>query len=266
MSSLAKIRPSQSLLTRLRRGVGLLQGALLPSPCLLCGTSESQPQNRQLLCSDCELALPYLTRAEALCQCCALPLAGDSRYCGQCLNYPPAFSRSLIPFAYSYPLDSLIHRFKYRGHLTEGRALTNLLSEHLQACYREEMELSLPDLIIPAPLHWTRRLRRGFNQTEIMGWQLARELGIPLVSRLCRRARRTPAQKSLSRQQRQKNLRWAFELHKGAEERLKGRRLALLDDVVTTTSTARALSSLLIKAGAEEVQLWALARTPDHQG
>lgn len=263
MPSLAKAGFFKGLSKRLREGADFLQGVLLPSPCLLCGTCQSHYQHQQLLCGDCELALPYLTRAEALCQNCALPLVGNSPYCGQCLNYPPAFSRSLIPFAYSYPLDSLIHRFKYRHKLAEGRALTNLMGEYLQACYREEIDLRLPELIIPVPLHWTRRLGRGFNQTEVMGWQLARDLGIPLASRLCRRPRKTLAQKGLSREQRQKNLRHAFELRKGADEILKGRCIALLDDVVTTSSTARALSTLLIKAGAGEVQIWALARTPE---
>lgn len=259
MSSVANAAPYRRMLKRLREAADCLQNALLPSPCLLCGA----PQNHQLLCSDCALALPYLARAKALCQSCALPLTTDSHYCGQCLNYPPTFSRSLIPFAYCYPLDSLIHRFKYRQQLTEGQALADLLGEHLRACYREEAELSLPELIIPVPLHWTRRLRRGFNQTEIMGWQLARQLKIPLESRLCRRVRRTLAQKGLNREQRQKNLRQAFELRPGAEQILKDRCIALLDDVVTTTSTARALSALLFKAGAEEVQIWALARTPE---
>lgn len=251
------------LLNQLRVGANLLQDALLPSPCLLCGGSQSQ-QHHQLLCGDCALALPYLARAEALCHNCALPLATDSRYCGQCLNYPPAFSRSLIPFAYSYPLESLLHRFKYRQQLTEGRALTDLLEEYLQTCYREEPELNLPELIIPVPLHWTRRLRRGFNQTELMGRQLALGLGVPLDNGLCRRSRRSPPQQGLSREKRQKNLRGAFELRAGAEAVLKGRCIALLDDVVTTTSTARALSRVLVEAGAGEVQLWALARTPEH--
>ncbi len=263
MPSLAKADSYRGLLKRLREGAAFLQGVLLPSPCLLCGASQSHYQHRQLLCGDCELALPYLIRAEALCQTCALPLAGDSSYCGQCLNYPPAFSRSLIPFAYSYPLDSLIHRFKYRHQLTDGRALTSLLAEHLRACYQEDSKLRYPDLIIPVPLHWTRRLGRGFNQTEIMAWQLASELGIPADSRLCRRSRRTLAQRGLGREKRQKNLRRAFELSKGAEETLNGRCIALLDDVVTTSSTARALSALLIKAGANDVQIWALARTPE---
>lgn len=262
MPSVAQTAPLRRLLKKLRAGALVLQGAFLPSPCPLCGGSPGQHQ--QLLCSDCELALPYLTRAEALCQNCALPLTTDSGYCGQCLSYPPAFSRCLIPFAYIYPLDRLIHRYKYRRQLTEGRALTNLLAEHLRACYREENELRLPELIIPVPLHWTRRLARGFNQTEVMGWQLARELQIPIDSRLCKRRRRTLAQRGLSREKRRNNLHSAFELRLGGEALLKGRCIALLDDVVTTGSTARALSALLINAGAEEVQIWALARTPEH--
>ena len=125
--------------------------------------------------------------------------------------------------------------------------------------------LSLPELIVPVPLHWTRRWRRGFNQAEMLGWDLAQAMNIPLMTRLCRRTQRTPSQRGLSRTQRQQNLRNAFSLSRHAQTALEGKCVALLDDVVTTTSTVRALSTQLIEAGAAEVHVWAVARTPEQR-
>lgn len=236
-----------------------LASGLLPCHCLLCGAS----LGNTLLCADCELALPYLTGPH--CESCALPLNTESAYCGQCLHHPPAFSRALIPFRYAYPLDSLLHRFKYRRQLTQGRALAILWVDYLKDYYRQHPDRDFPDLLVPVPMHWSRRLLRGFNQTEIMGWDLAKALGLSHHSRLCRRRRRTPAQSGLTRKNRQHNLHNAFTLASGARATLDGRRVALLDDVVTTTSTTRALSQLLLAAGAADVQVWALARTPEQE-
>lgn len=158
----------------------------------------------------------------------------------------------------------MIHRFKYRHQLTQGRALAGLLAEYLLHSYDQQRELNLPELIVPVPLHWTRRWQRGFNQAEVLGWDLARVMNTPQLTRLCRRTRRTPPQRGLSRKERQQNLRHAFSLTRHARSALEGKCLALLDDVVTTTSTARTLSARLIEAGAAEVHVWALARTPEH--
>ena len=247
----------------LLRALGTLGNALLPCHCLLCDTR----LKTDLLCQDCQLALPYLHshRHAPTCQSCALPLNSQSRYCGQCLQNPPAFSRSLIPFRYDFPMDSMIHRFKYRRQLTQGKTLADLLAGYLSHTYDQQLEWSLPELIVPVPLHWTRRWQRGFNQTEMLGWDLARAMNTPLMTRLCRRAQRTPSQRGLSRKERQQNLRNAFSLTHHAQAALEGKCVALLDDVVTTTSTVRALSTRLIEAGAAEVHVWALARTPEQR-
>src|SRR5690625_6605120 len=81
----------------------------------------------------------------------------------------------------------MIHRFKYRRQLTHGKALADQLAEYLAHTYDQQRELSLPELIVPVPLHWTRRWKRGFNQAEMLGRDLAQVMNIPLVTRLCRR-------------------------------------------------------------------------------
>lgn len=239
--------------TRVRR----LFHHFLPTSCLLCGCS----LGTDLLCHACELMLPHLENQA--CHQCALPLATHADFCGQCLYKPPAFSRSVIPFVYQHPIDFLIHNFKYRRKLSYGRALAQLLADKISHDQHEHPD-TRPDLLLTVPLHWSRRWQRGFNQTEIIGKQLATQLHIPLLTHACRRRQPTPSQKGLSRAQRQRNLRGAFELRKDSQRLIDGKRVALLDDVVTTTATARELSKLLVKHGAADVQIWALARTPSH--
>jgi len=112
-------------------------------------------------------------------------------------------------------------------------------------------------------MHWQRRWQRGFNQTEILAHQLSNTLSIPVVH-ACLQPVRTPSQKELSRRDRHSNMRHRFAINPRTREQLHNAHIALIDDVVTTTTTVRTLSELLIKAGAKQVDVWALARTPDH--
>ncbi|ROQ21108.1 ComF family protein [Marinimicrobium koreense] len=230
----------------------------LPRSCLLC----SQP-GADLLCPGCEFDLPYLARHDHQCLTCALPLSVDSRYCGYCLQAPPDFERCRVLGIYDYPLDHLVHAFKYRHKLASGRALSGLLAGLLRAEREEEGEETWPELLVPVPMHWTRRLKRGFNQTELLAHDLGRALSLPVLSRVARRPQPTRAQQGLTRTARIHNLSHAFSLNPRTEKRLAGRRVALIDDVVTTTSTVRALSRLIREAGARSVEVWALARTPE---
>ena len=228
---------------------------ILPTHCLLCQATLFG----DLVCDGCLYGLPWLQQHEHSCRQCALALESSADFCGHCLNAPPAFSRTIIPFCYEYPVSALIHRFKYRGKLTPGKLLGNFLAEHIRHSATQADWLA-PDLLIPTPLHWARRWRRGFNQAEVLGQYVSRATGIPLQTALVRR-RRSLSQKVLSRAERQKNLREAFTLSANAQQKIIGKRIALIDDVVTTTATVREISKLLIDAGAQDVQVWALART-----
>lgn len=228
----------------------------LPSKCLLCAST--LPSG--LLCLGCQLDLPHLAHKN-LCRQCGLQIDSLSNFCGHCLHHPPAFDYSIIPFAYDYPLNGLIHQFKYRRHLTSGKLLAQLLGDHLKHCSQDHDTWRAPDLLIPAPMHWLKRWQRGFNQAEFLAQHIARELAIPLATKIVKRTHKTPAQKELTRAERQQNLRKAFAISAKNRAQINGKRIAIIDDVVTTTATARELSQLLIKAGAMNVQVWALART-----
>jgi ComF family protein len=233
-----------------------LTATFFPSQCLLCACT----LRGDLLCTNCQVDLPH-SYGQLLCQQCGISIESLSNFCGHCLHHPPAYSRSFIPFAYQYPLDHLIHAFKYRRNLTSGKLLGQMLADYLTHCAQEHEDWVVPELIIPAPMHWLRRWQRGFNQAEVLGHYVARELKLPLATHIIKRTHKTNAQKELSRTERQQNLRKAFSITEKNRIQINGKRIALIDDVVTTTATVRELSHLLVEAGAKDVQVWALART-----
>lgn len=222
----------------------------LPTPacCLFCGAHN---RFQATICSDCYRDLPWL---EPGCQRCARPLATseDTPFCGQCLATPPPFSVSVCCWHYRPPVASAIAGFKYRRRRAHGRTLALAMHERLVSAYFEE---PWPDRVTAIPLHWRRQFRRGFNQSEELAATVAGELGLryrPLLQRV----RATPPQQSLDARQRRRNLRGAFR----CRERLDGLSIALVDDVITTGSTATEAAHTLLRAGAAAVHVWALAR------
>jgi len=153
-------------------------------------------------------------------------------------------------------------RFKYQGDFVAGRALAYLLAQNLAHEYANRV---WPETLIPVPLHWCRRLYRGFNQAQWLAKAVLRELNtqfspseLPVLNtHLCRRTRYTPSQQGLSKDQRENNLNKAFIIK---SKSLEGHSFALIDDVVTTGSTAAAISHELMRVGAGEIALWAPTR------
>jgi ComF family protein len=207
------------------------------------------------LCIPCEGELPWLGQC---CRQCALPLAGTGPLCGRCLRDPPAFDCCMAACAYADPVSDWVHAGKYRGDFSRLAILAQLL--HRAVAMLEHP----PDLLVPMPLHWRRRWRRGFNQAEVLARGLARHprlqyLGLRVDSRLCRRVAATAPQQGLEARERHRNLRGAFR----CSDRLDGQSVAIVDDVVTTGASASELAATLKRAGAGEVQLWCCARTPE---
>jgi len=220
---------------------------VFPAACLLCGRAV----HRQVdLCGDCEALLPRNRRA---CLRCGSPVASPRPHCGFCLRNPWPMERCTALLRYEGAAVDLVTRFKYRGDLASGRTLSLLLASHLANTCTADL---LPELIIPVPLHWRRLLARGFNQSLEIAKVLARELELPLDDRCCRRVRPTLRQVGLNEQQRRRNLRGAF--HCSLAASLPGK-VAIVDDVVTSGTTAAELAKLLQRAGSR-VHLWCLAR------
>ncbi|MNU72908.1 DNA utilization protein GntX [compost metagenome] len=220
--------------------------------CLLC---DEAADGSTPICMACETDLPWLGDH---CECCALPLPAAGLTCGQCLNQPPAFERVIAPWTYSFPVDSLITRFKHSAKWPFGHLLAELLTQALQ--HRFDDDLPRPELLVPVPLGNRRLRQRGFNQAAMLARWISAGLDIPCDERLLLRIQDTDAQQDLNAEARKKNLRNAFALT--PKTSLKGRHLALVDDVLTTGATAQALARLLMDAGAARVDVYCLARTP----
>jgi ComF family protein len=152
--------------------------------------------------------------------------------------------------AYENALRELIHLFKYSRIRTLARPLGALLGRALP---RDERF----DLIVPVPLHWRRRWQRGFNQAELLAQEMARQTGRPCAS-LLRRVRSTAVQAGLSHSRRRRNVAAAFACRDA--NRVRGRRILLIDDVMTTGSTGAACAAVLRRAGAVRVVLLSVAR------
>ncbi len=180
---------------------------------------------------------------------CALP-SPDGQVCGACLRHPPAWQRTRAALLYDFPVDSLIGALKYRGDLS----LAPLLAD----CLAGNVEAGAVEVLLPLPLHPARLRARGFNQAAELARPLARRLGLPLLHSAAQRVRDTPPQAGLDRVARLKNLRGAFAVVQ--QEQVCGRRVAVLDDVMTSGATLGELARALKQAGALEVECWVIAR------
>jgi ComF family protein len=222
----------------------LLDG-LLPPCCILCGAEAG----RDGLCPPCRAELP---RQGEACARCALPGRLDGGWCGACIRTPPHFEHALAALVYVYPVDYIVHRFKFQRQFAAGETLAAELARAASAAQQP-----LPDVLVPVPLHFLRRAQRGFNQSELLARRVGTALDLPVATGLLRRARHTPAQSGLDVAARRRNLRGAFACRTAA-----GLQVALVDDVLTTGTTLNECALTLKAAGAAQVSVWVAARVP----
>jgi ComF family protein len=235
----------------------LLLARALPAACLACHAAAGRPASTGLgLCPACRGRLRPLPAAAA-CAGCGRPLAGrlpSGWRCGACRQRPPAYDRLLCGWSYEPPCDAVIAGLKFRR--------LDYLGAHLAAALHARLgpELGGCDVVVPVPLHWRRRLARGFNQAEAIARPLAARLGLP-CERLLRRRRATAPQSGLDRAARRRNPRGAFAAPRPPA--IHGRAVLLVDDVVTTGATLDAAARCLRRAGARAIVALAAARTPE---
>ena len=235
----------RSVILNIRTGI---RQVLPAQPCVLCGSMSHDG----LWCAACDRALPYLEAAH--CPSCALPTL-RSEVCGQCLKHPPLFTRTTAVFGYAFPLDKLIQAMKYGEQLALAHAFAEKLARRID-------RTDLPDCIIPMPLYPAKLRKRGFNQSQLLAAGVARGLGLELLPHACRRIRDTPPQSALPWKERKKNVRNAF----CCDADLTGKRVVLVDDVLTTGASLNALAEAVQKRGAVEISAWVVARTLKTKG
>lgn len=158
--------------------------------------------------------------------------------------------RTLAAFSYAFPVDQLIQALKYQQRLAIAPVLGRAIARTVHTAAR-------PDVLIPMPLHPKRLQQRGFNHATEIARVVAPELNLPLGGSVCKRVRDTPPQVALAYDQRRRNVRGAFVCHGD----VAGKRVALIDDVMTTGTSLDELASMLKQAGAREVEAWVVART-----
>ena len=225
-----------------------LISSIYPPYCVICS---APGYNDMDICANCYQDLPWIGSS---CVQCAIPIpenSGNQIRCGHCLQTPPAFDRSLSLFRYDKEAIRLIHQLKFNQKLANSRLLGHMLADAIQI-----QAIALPDCILPVPLHRRRLKQRGFNQSIELARAASRRFNIPLDLKSVLRLRNTQAQSGLDKKQRRKNMRGAFEIARPLDEY----HVAIVDDVVTTQSTANELARLLKQAGVERVDVWSIAR------
>jgi len=234
------------------------QLALLLKPhCFLCASN--QPGERGL-CHACLKDLPWSPASS--CPQCGLSSSGQ--ICGSCISSTPDFDKTHAVFLYAFPVDTMIQRYKYGGTLSLSYTFGELMGEKIGTTNNHDAI----DLIIPMPMHPTRLKERGFNQAleiaKILDVYLHRTTRLNSTSKLdyksVTRQTLTPPQASLPLKDRVKNIKGAFKINKD----LTGKRIAIVDDVMTTGASLNELAKTLKKAGATHVECWVIARTLSH--
>ncbi|CAO3441608.1 Competence protein F homolog, phosphoribosyltransferase domain; protein YhgH required for utilization of DNA as sole source of carbon and energy [Azospirillum argentinense] len=239
----------QRLATRV---LGGLLDTLLPPRCLCCGGAVDRQGG---LCAPCWSGLTFI--APPACACCGTPfdfaLEGEP-LCGACIAEPPLFARARAVLAYDDGSRPLVLGFKHGDRI------------HAAAAYGAWMAragaelLADADLLAPVPLHRLRLFRRRYNQAALLAQAAGRQAGRPVIPDLLVRRRSTPSQGGLDRSGRRRNVQGAFAVRPGLEARVAGKRIVLVDDVLTTGATLSECARVLRRAGAERVDALTLAR------
>jgi len=237
-----------------RRFLHALLDVILPPICHICHSYIPNAGTLHI-CPVCRDLLPLVL--SPICPVCGIPFVGtgSDHRCGACLAGPPHFDIARAPFLYEGAIRDLIHAFKYsqKTHLRNPLALLTL--EGVGGFLTEQN----PHLIVPVPLHRSRLRQRGFNQAVLLGKILSRHLSLAVLTDVLARTRPTAPQINLSATERRVNVKGAFTVC--TPDLVAGKRLLLLDDVMTTGSTMDECAKELKKAGAAAVIAVTIART-----
>jgi ComF family protein len=226
--------------------------AVLPPRCLKCGDILSTAQG---LCPDCWRKLTWL--GAPCCACCGQPFpfdTGADSLCGACLQKRPAYDRARAVFRYDDESRALIIGLKHADRTESVPALAGWMTRAGAAL------LESAEFIVPVPLHWTRLAARRFNQAALLAQAIGRDAGLPVLPQALGRRRATRSQGHLGRLARFRNVKGAIVVAERHASTVTNRRILLIDDVITTGATVESAAKALISAGAQNVDILALAK------
>jgi ComF family protein len=240
-------------LSQLLDGIGEL---ILPNSCLVCNQPETG--GTPLSFGFCDVCRKAITEdPHEVCPRCAAtvgPFTDMTQGCGQCRNRSFGFEAAIR----IGPYDGLLRTAVLRLKSLPGEILAERLGMLFAQVRRDDLARHAPDLVVPIPLHWRRRIARGYNQAEAIAAEVARSLGVPCQPGWLRRIQPTPQQVQPSASAREANVRGAFRA--GRNARFQGRTVLIIDDVMTTGSTLGEASRVVRQAGAARVIAAVLAR------
>lgn len=229
---------------------------VLPTRCLACGTIVEAPGG---LCAACWRETRFV--APPQCARCGLPFehgsgAGTEELCGACTARPPVYDRARAALIHDAASRRLAGAFKFRDRTDAAPVLARWMARAGEAL------LARADVLAPVPLHRRRLLARRYNQAALLARAVGRLAARPVVPDLLVRRRPTRPQLGLDRRQRRANVGGAFVVRASRLPRIVGRRVLLVDDVLTTGATADACARALLRAGAAGVDVLTLTRVP----
>jgi ComF family protein len=239
-----------TLPAQLRRIGRAVVDGVLPPRCLACGLIVDEPD---ALCGPCWAAMTFF--APPWCAMCGLPFPhpmGENAVCADCARDRPSWDRARAVLRYDKHSRGLVLALKHGDHTHLARALGGWMR-------RAGAEvLDGADLILPVPLHWTRLFARRYNQAGLLAQAIRAAGGPPVAPDWLVRRRRTPSQGRLGAAARTRNVRGAFVLRPGRS--IRGKRVVIIDDVLTTGATVEECARVLRRSGAEFVGVLTLAR------
>lgn len=221
---------------------------LYPVRCPIC-TNIVLPKGDRI-CPACRDKLQPIL--EARCMKCGKPIEVEEKeYCNDCIRRNYHYIRGYSLWVYDGAMKKSIGDFKYRNKKEYGI----FYIQEIVCLYGKIIERMDPDAIIPVPIHKSKYKERGYNQADVLASGISKELGIPVLSKLLLRNRKTLPQKQLDDKARLRNLQQAFSFNKKEEATYKGQiqRVLLIDDIYTTGSTIEACTNVLIRHGINEV-------------
>ena len=236
---------TRQMLTAAAKLIGRhLADLLQPAACVFCGGTRSG----KFVCGGCHADLPWI---EFACECCGTPLGAPlpaGVVCGRCQQRPPPFYTTIAPLHYDFPLDAAIKALKFERRLYLAPALASLALPRLASLAHNF------DALVPVPLYRWRHARRGFNQAQELAKHLHRFTALP-IRHCVARTRPTESQSGLDAAMRKSNMSGAFRMIAAP----RCQRPLIIDDVMTTGETCRALASTLLAAGVEQVGVLTIA-------